>query len=290
MNKQKEQVLTVVRQTILDLMRDHQNISWAPDEYWWYGVQFAWTPLDYFRRQGEPVKENDLYWALIDLDVPRSCITKRGAHTYVELDNITFVYRTRHFKNGYEPLEIAPHMKGLKFRQCGHSFIQPRGSVYEWAQRMIDLDRWIPEIKEVATQACYDGMQEQKIREIKLETARVFLLDFFKGELPSAIMAYEISDSTPGACDLIRLTIHDEGTPFWKTRLFDIPYDMRDYLLADDVQTFIDECGLQFGALEMFEDEETGIKYPITSYRPYLSETEMEGLLDGTSRQRHAKL
>lgn len=225
-NELTEHVLHIVRQTILDLIRGHEDISWAPDDYWWYGLQFAWAPFDYMRH-GEPVKENALYWALLDLEVPLERIVKRGAHTYVELDNITFVYRTRHFKGGYEPLEIAPHMKGLKFRQCNHCFIHPRGSVYDLAQRMIDLDRWIPEIKTTALQANYDGQQEQKIRDIKLQNAEVFLRDHFHGDLPESIVEYEIADSRPGAMDLIRLTIHDEGRPFWDTRYFDIPYDDR---------------------------------------------------------------
>ena len=86
MNELTEQVLPTVRQVILDLMRDH-------------GLQFVWSPPD-FTRQVEPVRENAFYWALIDLEVPREWIVKRGAHTYVELDNITFIFRTRHYEWG----------------------------------------------------------------------------------------------------------------------------------------------------------------------------------------------
>lgn len=268
MNELTEQVLPIVRQTILDLMRVHEDISWAPDDYWWYGFQFAWTPPD-FMRQGEPIKENALYWALVDLEVPQEWIVKRGAHTYVELDNITFVYRTKHFKGGNELLEIAPHMKGLKFRQCNHSFIYPRGSVYDLAQRMIDLDRWIPEIKAAAGQALYDGQQEQKIRDIKLQTAETFLRDYFHGDLPESIVEYEIADSRPGAMDLIRLTIHDEGRPFWDPRYFDIPYDVRELLEKDAIKDFIADLNLRLGCMEMFVDEETGDEVPVIRYTPY---------------------
>ena len=88
------------------------------------------------------------------------------------------------------------------------------------------------------------------------------------------------SEAYPGAADLIRLVIHDDDTPFWRTRYFDIPYDSRELLRAEHIQTFIDDFGLQFGALGMVEDKETGKSLPIARYQPYMSETEKYGLLD----------
>lgn len=270
----------VARNAIMSLVRTHNLPLWSEEDYWWFGLTNAWSTPWWPTAGTKPVSGQALRQALLGLGIPESSFHKPGAHTILELDNLSFVYREKRFKNGRVAFRIAPHKKGVGFGRCGHSFMDAYGSALDWAQCLVEMDRAVPALKSSGIQAFKDGLQERRIREIKLETARVFLLDFFKGELPSAIVAYEISDSAPGACDLIRLTIHDEGTPFWRTRLFDIPYEMRNYLLADDVQTFIDECGLQFGALEMFEDEETGIKYPITSYRPYLSETEKEGLLD----------
>lgn len=220
-------------------------------------------------RHGDPVKEKDLYWALVDMDVPRESIVTRGARTYVELDNITFVYRTRHFKGGYEPLEIAPHIKGRKYTQCGHSYIHPQGSVYELAQRMIDLDRWLPEIKDTAKQAYLDGLQERKIREIKLQTAGVFLRDHFQGEIPHNVVDYKIYDSEPGAMDFIRLSILDDGKPSWAVRYFDIPFDNRNLLFRDAVTDFIEKQNSRRGWLEMFLDEDTGESIPILVYEPY---------------------
>ena len=262
-------LLSRVRQSILELMRTHDNLAWAPDDYWWYGLQMQWTLLDYLAK-GDPVKENALYWALVDLDVPREWIVQRGAHTYVELDNITFVYRTRHFKSGYEPLEIAPHIKGCKFRQCGHSFIHPKGSVYKLAQRMIDLDRWIPDIKATSRQAYNDGLQERKVRDIKLQTAGVFLRDYFDGNIPESVVEYKIADSRPGAMDIIRLTVHDAGKPFWDSRYFDIPYDDREHLGKDYVQQFLDSKNSRLGCLEMFLDDDTGERVPIIRFTPYM--------------------
>lgn len=103
---------------------------------------------------------------------------------------------------------------------------------------------------------------------------------FFKGEIPSCIVDYEIADSSPGAADLIRLTIHDHDTPFWRTRSFDFPFESRNLLIQDHVQTFLDETNLQYGALEILIDDENGDKYPVAHYRPYESEVERLGLLD----------
>ena len=77
MNKLTEQVLPTVRKVILDFMRGYE-VPWAPDDYWWYGLQHVWSPPD-FMQQGEPVRENELHRALIDLEVPRERIVKRGA-------------------------------------------------------------------------------------------------------------------------------------------------------------------------------------------------------------------
>lgn len=118
------------------------------------------------------------------------------------------------------------------------------------------------------------------MRDAKLNNAKSFLMDFFKGKLPPNLVDYVIADGTPGAADLIRLVIHDDDTPFWRTRYFDIPYDSRELLRAEHIQTFIDDFGLQFGALGMVEDKETGKSLPIARYQPYMSETEKYGLLD----------
>lgn len=267
MNKLTEQVLPTVRKVILDFMRGHE-VSWAPDDYWWYGLQDLWSPPD-FMQQGEPVRENELYRALIDLEVPREWIVKRGAYTYVELDNITFIFRTRHYKDGREPLEVAPHLKGHKFRQCGHSFIHPCGSAYDLAQHMIDLDRWIPEIKVAAKQAYCDGLQERKIRSIKHQTAGVFLRDYFQGDLPKNVVHYSISDSKPGLMDIIRLTIYEEGRPFWETQYFDIPFEAREMLEKDVVKDFIEDPRLRLGWMEMFVDEDTGDEVPVIRCTPF---------------------
>ena len=169
MNELTEQLLPAIRQTILEAMKNHGDYLWEPDEYWWFGLLYSWLPPESPRLDG-PIKENALYWALIDLEVPSECIVKRGAITCVGLDNISFIYRTRLIKGGIGSIEITPHMNEMW--QFDHWFERPRGSAYDLAQRMINLDRWIPEIKDAAEQARFDGLRERMIREIQLQVAK----------------------------------------------------------------------------------------------------------------------
>lgn len=276
----KEEIINISTKAIRVLMRTDDLPLWPPEDYWWYGLMHAWGFPWYRSNEGKAPSVSELNNALYDLDVPETEISQPGAHTMLELDNIAFVYREKRYKYSNSVLKIAPHVKGEKYSKCGHSFINARGSALALAEYLIDIDRIIPALKTACLQAYYDGLREKRIREIKLETARVFLLDFFQGELPPTVVEYKIADSTPGAADLIRLVIHDKDTPFWRTRLFDIPYDSRYQLQADGFQIFIDNPRLQSGALELFEDEGTGETVPITRYWPYESETEKDGLLD----------
>lgn len=273
-------LISISTSAIRDFMRTHSLPQWAPEDYWWFGLMHAWGYPGHRFGGGRHIAVQELNRALSDLGVPETAVRKPGMHTILELDNIAFVYREKRFKDGRSIFRIAFHRKGEKFGRCGHSFIEPDWSAPELARYLVDVDRAIPALKTACLQAYADGLKESRIREIKRETARVFLLDLFGGELPPGVVGYEIADSTPGAVDLIRLVIHDEGTPFWRTRLFDIPYDDRDLLQTDSVQYFLNDSGLQFGALELFEDEDTGERIPTICYRPYVSDTEREGLLD----------
>ena len=101
------------------------------------------------------------------------------------------------------------------------------------------------------------------------EAAGVWLQDHFHGELPASYVGYEIADSTPGAADTIRLIFHEPDAPFWDKRYFDIPYGFQDLLQMDGVMDFVNDLDLRMGCLEMFVDETTGEKIPITRYEPY---------------------
>ena len=82
-------------------------------------------------------------------------------------------------------------------------------------------------------------------------------------------MGYEIADSAPGAADTIRLIFHEPDAPFWDKRYFDIPYGFQDLLQMDGVMDFVNDLDLRMGCLEMFVDETTGEKIPITRYEAY---------------------
>lgn len=276
----RDSFINISSGAIRDYMRLNNLPQWPPEDYWWFGLLFAW---DYPWKRlflGKPLSASELNNALYDLDVQETEIRKLGVHTIIELDNIAFVYRGKGVKDGSTELRIAPHIKGVEFNKCRHNFINARGSALALADYLIEIDRTIPALKIECLWAYEDGLREKRIREKKLETAKGFLMDFFKGEMPPSVVAYEIVDSTPGAVDLIRLVIHDEDTPFWRTRLFDIPFELRDKLSPNHVQPFIDDYGLQFGKLDLLEDKDTGEISLIARYQPYVSEAEKNGLLD----------
>lgn len=280
----RSRMIDISTNAIREFMRTDNLPQWPPEDYWWFGLMFAWgwpwaspgLPLS----ERKPFSVAELDKALLDLGEQGMEIRRPGAHTILELRHIAFVCREKRFKDGRTALSIAPHFKERKFGGGGHSFIEARGTAHEVARYLIGLDQIVPDLKTACLQAYYDGLQERREREDKLETARVFLLDFFGGTLPPGVVGIEIADSAPGAADLIRLLIHDADTPFWRTRLLDIPFDDRDQLPADGVQDFLDDSGLQFGAFGWFEDEDTGERIPAVRYRAYVSDTEREGLPD----------
>lgn len=272
-------ILEVSRSTILEFMRTHSLQEWRPEEYWWFGLIHAWGFPRLFT-EGSPITLQALNNALLDLEVSEECIRQSGAHTFLSLDNISFVYREKQNREGQSLLRIAPHIKGASFITCAHSFMNVRGSAYELAQYLIDVDNSIPSLKLVCADAYQEGLKEQKKRNEKLECAKSFLNSLFDGVIPSCIVGCEIADSIPGAADIIRLVIHDSGTPFWRTRSFDVPYDERLYLTCEHVRSFIEDSNIQFGKLEVFDNQETGERIPVIQLRPYVSEAERLGDLD----------
>jgi len=119
----------------------------SDEDCFWHGVIAVWPCPWEFSRKGERVTVQDLNRALMELDVQEFEISKPGAYTFLELDNIAFVYRDRPFKCGMKLLEISPHIKGKPFRKCFHSFFCFKGSALAIAQFLIDFDREIPEMK-----------------------------------------------------------------------------------------------------------------------------------------------
>lgn len=255
-----------VESSILDCLRWHPETNWDENTCWWLGFQMVWGEQGYADAYNR-VTESCLNIALRKLGVPESSFRKPGAHTYVDLDNVSFVYRTKIYKDGTRRLLVAPHLKGLKFNQCGHSFISAMGDTQLFARYMLDLDKCIPEARIAARKAFYQGKQEQKVRDIKYQAAGAWLNEYFHGEMPEGYIGYCIADSEPGAMDIIRLAFEKEGSPY--NRYFDIPYEFRDFLQMDGVMVFANDPDLRMGSLEMFVDEVTGEKVPVTRYEPF---------------------
>lgn len=266
MTSLSDHVNHIVESSILDCLRWHPETNWDENTCWWLGFQMIWGEQGYADAYNR-VTESCLNIALRKLGVPESSFRKPGAHTYVDLDNVSFVYRTKIYKDGTRRLLVAPHLKGLKFNQCGHSFISAMGDTQLFARYMLDLDKCIPEARIAARKAFYQGKQEQKVRDIKYQAAGAWLNDYFHGEMPEGYIGYCIADSEPGAMDIIRLAFEKEGSPY--NRYFDIPYEFRDFLQMDGVMEFANDPDLRMGSLEMFVDEVTGEKVPVTRYEPF---------------------
>lgn len=266
MSSLSDYVNHTVESCILDCLRWHPETNWDENTCWWLGFQMVWTELRYVDADNR-VTESCLNIALRKLGVPESSFRKPGAHTYVDLDNVSFVYRTKIYKDGTPRLLVAPHLKGLKFNQCGHSFISAVGDIQLFAEYMLELDKCIPEAGAIAKKAYYQGKQEQRLRDIKYQAAGAWLNEYFHGEMPKGYVSYCIADSKPGAMDIIRLNFQKDG--YYQYRVFDIPYEFRDLLQMDGVMDFVNDLDLRMGSLEMFVDEETGEKIPITRYEPF---------------------
>lgn len=266
MTSLSDHVNHIVESSILDCLRWHPETNWDENTCWWLGFQMVWGEQGYADAYNR-VTESCLNIALRKLGVPESSFRKPGAHTYVDLDNVSFVYRTKIYKDGTRRLLVAPHLKGLKFNQCGHSFISAMGDTQLFARYMLDLDKCIPEARIAARKAFYQGKQEQKVRDIKYQAAGAWLNEYFHGEMPEGYIGYCIADSKSGAMDIIRLAFEKEGSPY--NRYFDIPYEFRDFLQMDGVMEFANDPDFRMGSLEMFVDEVTGEKVPVTRYEPF---------------------
>lgn len=230
MSTTQEQLINISTKAIRDFVRTGTLPQWAPEDYWWFGFIHAWGMVWRDLSKEHPLTVAAFERALKDLELDDSEIHGRGAHKYLELDNITFVYRDRHYKNGSSLLKIAPQIKGKKFSECAHPFIFPYGFALDLALYLLEIDRTIPALKEACLQAYYDGLCERRVREIKHKIAEERIREYFGGTMPECIISIIIRDSTPGAADRVHVVINGRGAPIWKTLVIDIPYDDLDKL------------------------------------------------------------
>ena len=265
MNTLSEKIVSVCAQDTMDLVRNRPDLLWTPDEYWWPGIQLAWHQHFWPAKAYYNLTAGELYDSLVKLGVPASSIRQSGKHTTVELDNISFVYRDKQYKYVDGPLlQVAPHITGKKFSECGHSFVNPRYTADETAAFMLALNESVPAAKAASLDAYQAGLRERKIREIKQRVALEYLDRMFQGDVPWEIESCHIADSEPGAMDLIRLNIRKKGRHGWTGRRFYIPYDDRDLIPGPE---WIKECistpVSHICRVEMFVDEDTGEVVPI---------------------------
>ena len=149
-------VKTCVNNT-LNLLRTRPNLQWAPDTYWWPGIQLAWVHPFWPGTRSDTLTAKQLSESLIELGVPASSIKKMGKHTLVELENIAFVYLEKQYKYAQRPtLQVSPHILGCKFKECGHAFVTPNCEPDALAAFILTIDLSVP----AAKAACIDAYNE----------------------------------------------------------------------------------------------------------------------------------
>ena len=262
MNSFSDQICNAAEETVLLALRLDLKGEWDGGVCWWPGVLSGWDDWA-TRRRGKPVTEGALRSCLLGLGVPESSFRKHGAHTWVGLSGISFVYRIKRCKDGSSILLLSPHMRGRRFHECSHIFRAAVGDPGELARMMLELNGCIPAARAAAAEALVKGYQERTMRAIRHQAAGVWLQDYFQGKIPGNYIGYGIADSTPGAMDIIRLVFHDADAPDWDKRFFDIPYEFREFLGRDDVAEFAADMSLRMGSLEMYQDDESGEDVPV---------------------------
>ena len=271
MNNLSESIVRVCVNNTLSLLRSHTNLRWSPDSYWWPGIQLAWVHPFWPGAHGSTITTDQLNKSLVEFGVPAESIRKSGKHTILELDNISFVYRDKHYKYDGPVLQVSPHMRGRRFSECGHAFVNPQCSVDELVTFMLAINESVPAAQSASLDAYQEGLRERKEREIRQQVANEYVNKLFDGNVPEEIASCTIADSIPGAMDLIRFTIRDTDTKMSSRRAFDIPFSERDSMPGPDwIRDFISEPHLLKAIMEIFVDDETGESFPIVRNTSWL--------------------
>ena len=253
-------------------MRSRTNLQWAPDSYWWPGIQLAWVNPFWPGSRGKALTADQLNKRLIEFGVPTESIKNSGRHTLLELGNISFVYRDKQYKYDGPVLQMSPHIPGKKFSECGHAFVNPRCSADELVTFMLAINESVPAAQSASLDAYQDGLRERKEREIRQQVADEYFSRLFNGDIPGEIVSCTIADSVPGAMDLIRFTIRDNGARWSPKRAFDIPFSDRDRLPSPDwIRDFISDPHLLNAIMEIFDDE-SGESVPVLRITSSLSD------------------
>lgn len=241
-------------------------VNWDEQGFFWVALQTVWSDLSCFCRTagdswyGPRAVADDLSTALVGCGVPKSSIRPFGSHTLVTLDNLSFVYRAKSYKYEGERLLIAPHITGLPFGKCGHSFSYPFGPLSDVADAMLYLDRSVPEIRNACRGALADAQAESAERTSRTLTAESMLKEIFGGEIPENVRFHVGGLKHPHDLDCIHLEIRDSGRASWYSHQVDIPLDLprECFRYLSGMLLTTAESGQAKAVVEPFYDNECG--------------------------------
>jgi len=224
----------------------HLPVPWDESTWALNGLNGAWSDLQFLTRgdgqcwNGPVATADDLTSELVRLGVPDSAFSRSGAHTLLTLSNVSFVYRAKHYKNDGWHLLVAPHLTGVPFGKCGHTFVHPFDPLSGFASVMLELDRSVPAIRKACADALMDARKESTERAVRTRTAEALVSDLFGGEIPDNIRYHVDGLRHPADLDVVRLEIAHTAADGWTgRRTLDIPLDfprkLLDKVLADRI-------------------------------------------------------
>ncbi len=240
-------------------------VSWDEHGWFWAGLQLVWSNLSShrFAREnwnGPLATADDLTAALLSQGVSKSSIRSFGAHTLVTLDNLSFVYRTMRYKADGEHLLVAPHITGLPFSKCGHSFIHPFSPLPDFADAMVYLDKSVPDMQKACKTALADARAESAERAARTPVAETMLREIFGGVIPDNIRFHVAGLRNPSDLDVIRVDIRYKDGWWGSNYQVDIPLDLPKecyHYLPEMIQGLSDSEPYHW-YVEPFYDDETG--------------------------------
>jgi hypothetical protein len=204
-------------------------VNYDAETLFWSGVQGAWSNLSFLNCEagqdwiGPVATDRDLTRELLAKGVSESSVRPFGAHTLVELDNISFVYRAKYYKVDGSHLLVAPHISGQPFGKCGHTFVHPFGPLQDFAETMVLFDRSVPEIRQACLDAVDDARKESAERAIKTRTAESLMDDIFTDGVPENVRFRVDGLRHPADLDILRIEVLRGG--YFSHRV-DVPLDL----------------------------------------------------------------
>ena len=244
-----------------------RTATWSGEAWYWHGVQGAWSNLQFLSRElsspwnGPVATAGELTAALLAHGVPSGAVRPFGAHTLVTLENISFVYRAKRYKGDGDHLLVAPHLTGLSFGKCGHTWVHPFAPLSDFAELMLWLDRSVPLVRDACRDALADAARESAERAIKTKAATVMLTDIFGGAIPDNVTFHVDGLRHPADLNVVRLDVRHGAEP-WETHSVDIPIDLPRECWHD-LPDLLADPGFPHALVDPFLDDDTGETIPV---------------------------